>query len=107
MLDGAGDDRRGAGRAILDIDMSMERSGAAPDLQGRLDFERGLLVREASAPVLTDVISRSRRDSFSAWQAGGGKSTIASLIPPFYDPIGSHLSSTAWTCATSSCTACA
>jgi len=76
---------------ILDIDMSIpERPGARDPVKfaGAIEFDRVAFSYHPSAPVLKDV-------SFSVapgqlvgivGMTGGGKSTVASLIPRFYDP---------------------
>jgi len=76
---------------ILDIDMSIpERPGARDPIKfaGAIQFDHVAFSYRPSAPVLKDV-------SFSVapgelvgivGMTGGGKSTVASLIPRFYDP---------------------
>jgi len=75
---------------LLDIDMMVrERPDAVepPPLTGAIEFEHVAFAYQADAPVLTDVTLSIRAGSFVGvvGPTGSGKSTIASLIPRFYD----------------------
>jgi len=75
---------------LLDIDMMVrERPDAVepPPLTGAIEFEHVAFAYKADAPVLTDVTLSIPAGSFVGvvGPTGSGKSTIASLIPRFYD----------------------
>lgn len=77
-------------RAILETDdIIRERPDArAPqDVRGAIIFDRVAFSYEADAPVLRDVSFRVKPGEFVGivGPTGSGKSTIASLIPRFYD----------------------
>ena len=83
-------------RSILDIDMSIpERPGARQPgpLKGGIDFEHVAFSYNPDAPVLKDVHFTVAPGQFLGvvGSTGGGKSTIVSLIPRFYDPIGGRI----------------
>jgi len=78
-------------RAILDIDMSTPERPDSRDpgpLKGGLAFERVAFAYHPDAPVLKDVTFSIAPGQFLGvvGVTGGGKSTIVSLIPRFYDP---------------------
>ena len=78
-------------RAILDADTVIpERAGARdPEaLAGEIVFDRVKFAYDAAAPVLHDVSFRIKPGQMVGvvGPTGGGKSTIVSLIPRFYDP---------------------
>ncbi len=77
-------------RAILETDdVIRERPNAlAPDrLRGEIVFDRVAFGYEPEAPVLRDVSFQVKPGEFAGivGPTGSGKSTIASLIPRFYD----------------------
>jgi len=81
---------------ILDIDMTVqERPGARePErLKGAIAFERVAFAYRADAPVLRDVTLSIPPGAFVGvvGSTGSGKSTIASLIPRFYDPVAGRI----------------
>jgi ABC-type multidrug transport system fused ATPase/permease subunit len=76
---------------ILDIDMTVqERPDAVepPPLRGAIEFERVAFSYEPEVPVLSDLTLSLEPGTFTGvvGPTGSGKSTIASLIPRFYDP---------------------
>src|SRR4029077_12610519 len=76
---------------LLDIDMMVqERPGALepPPFTGAIDFEHVAFASHPDSPVLTDVTLSIPAGAFVGvvGPTGSGKSTIASLIPRFYDP---------------------
>ncbi len=78
-------------RAILETDMiTPERPGAiaAPPMNGGISFEQVSFKYGAEAPILRDVSFVIQPGQFIGiiGPTGGGKSTIMSLIPRFYDP---------------------
>ena len=78
-------------QAILDTDTVIpekENAKAIDTLQGHIDFEHVAFAYNADSPVLSDVhfsIKAGQRIGICG-PTGGGKSTIVSLIPRFYDP---------------------
>jgi subfamily B ATP-binding cassette protein MsbA len=77
--------------AILDIDMSIpERPDAREPgkLAGAIQFEHVSFGYNPTAPVLKDVSFSIAPGQFVGivGTTGGGKSTVVSLIPRFYDP---------------------
>ena len=77
--------------ALLDIDMIVqERAGAMdpPAFRGAIEFERVAFAYSPDAPVLEDITVSIRPGTFVGiiGPTGSGKSTVASLIPRFYDP---------------------
>jgi ABC-type multidrug transport system fused ATPase/permease subunit len=79
-------------RAILDADTVIpERPGARvpPEIKGEIEFEHVAFSYSAESPVLTDVSFHIQPGQMVGvvGPTGGGKSTIVSLIPRFYDPI--------------------
>src|SRR5262249_49555253 len=78
-------------RAILDADdIIPERPGARePEtLKGEIVFEKVAFAYDPESPVLREVnasISPGQRVGIVG-PTGGGKSTVVSLIPRFYDP---------------------
>ncbi|HSY66482.1 MAG TPA: ABC transporter ATP-binding protein [Terriglobales bacterium] len=78
-------------RAILDADTVIpERPDARkpPALNGDIEFEHVAFAYTADAPVLKDVNFKIKAGQLVGvvGPTGGGKSTIVSLIPRFYDP---------------------
>lgn len=78
-------------RAILDTDVSIPQKPDAKDpgtLKGKISFEHVAFAYDPKAPVLRDVnftILPGQRIGIVG-PTGGGKSTVVSLIPRFYDP---------------------
>src|SRR5882672_9895347 len=83
-------------RAILDADTIIpERPGAhAPEtLKGEIVLEKIAFAYNPDSPVLREVnvtIAPGQRVGFVG-PTGGGKSTVVSLIPRFYDPTGGRI----------------
>ena len=80
-------------RAILDADTIIpERPDAREPqkLKGDIEFEHVAFAYSADAPVLKDVNFKIQAGQLVGLvgSTGGGKSTIVSLIPRFYDPSG-------------------
>ena len=78
-------------RAILDADTIIpERPDAREPqaLKGDIEFEHVAFAYSADAPVLKDVNFKIKAGQLVGvvGPTGGGKSTIVSLIPRFYDP---------------------
>jgi subfamily B ATP-binding cassette protein MsbA len=78
-------------QTILDTDTIIpERPGARDPgtLKGGIDFEHVAFAYDPKAPVLKDVHTRVAPGQFVGivGPTGGGKSTIVSMIPRFYDP---------------------
>jgi ABC-type multidrug transport system fused ATPase/permease subunit len=83
-------------RSILDIDMSIpERPDARePEpFKGGIAFEHVAFSYNSEAPVLKDVDFRIApgQSVGVVGLTGSGKSTIVSLIPRFYDPVGGRI----------------
>jgi subfamily B ATP-binding cassette protein MsbA len=84
-------------RGILELDMSVpERPGAREPgaLSGAIEFDHVGFAYDPAAPVLRDVTFSIAPGQFVGLvgTTGGGKSTLVSLIPRFYDPsLGSVL----------------
>ncbi len=79
-------------REILDTEREVaDLPGArpAPQFQGRVEFENVIFHYERGAPVLHDVTLQIEPGQTAALvgPTGAGKTTIASLIPRFYDPV--------------------
>ncbi len=78
-------------QAILDTDTIIPQKSDAKDstnLKGHIDFEHVAFAYEADTPILSDVhfsIKAGQRIGICG-PTGGGKSTVVSLIPRFYDP---------------------
>jgi ABC-type multidrug transport system fused ATPase/permease subunit len=84
-------------RAILEAnDVIEERLDARePEpLKGEIKFENVAFAYDKDAPVLTDVNFEIKAGQMVGvvGPTGGGKSTIVSLIPRFYDPSGGKVS---------------
>jgi len=83
-------------RSVLDADTIIpERPGArAPEsIKGEIVFEKVAFAYNPESPVLREVnvsIASGQRVGFVG-PTGGGKSTIVSLIPRFYDPTGGRV----------------
>jgi subfamily B ATP-binding cassette protein MsbA len=80
-------------REVMDTERDVkDRSGArpAPELHGAIEFEHVSFRYEDSGPILRDVSFRVEPGQVAALvgPTGAGKTTIASLIPRFYDPTG-------------------
>jgi len=78
-------------QTILDTDIVVpERPGARDPgtLKGEIVFERVAFAYDPKAPVLRDVSFRIAPGDFVGvvGPTGGGKSTVVSMIPRFYDP---------------------
>jgi subfamily B ATP-binding cassette protein MsbA len=78
-------------QAILDTDTVIPQKENARDtgvLKGHIDFEHVAFAYDPESPVLSDVhfsIKAGQRIGICG-PTGGGKSTVVSLIPRFYDP---------------------
>jgi ABC-type multidrug transport system fused ATPase/permease subunit len=78
-------------QAILDTDTVIPEKENAKDpgtLKGHIDFEHVAFAYEPESPILSDVhfsIKAGQRIGICG-PTGGGKSTVVSLIPRFYDP---------------------
>jgi ABC-type multidrug transport system fused ATPase/permease subunit len=84
-------------RAILEAnDVIAERPDARDpqSLQGQIKFENVAFAYNQDAPVLTDVNFEIKAGQMVGvvGPTGGGKSTIVSLIPRFYDPSAGRVS---------------
>ena len=78
-------------RGILDADNIIPEHPNARDpekLTGEIEFEHVAFAYDAESPVLTDVNFHIKAGQLVGvvGPTGGGKSTIVSLIPRFYDP---------------------
>ncbi len=83
-------------QSILDIDMSIrERPDAREpqNFEGAIAFEHVAFSYTPEVPVLQDVDVSIGAGQFVGvvGATGSGKSTIASLIPRFYDPTAGHI----------------
>ena len=83
-------------RGILDIDMSIPEKADARvpgRLQGAIEFDRVAFAYDAVHPVLKGVSFFIAAGQFVGivGMTGSGKSTVASLIPRFYDPSGGRI----------------
>jgi ABC-type multidrug transport system fused ATPase/permease subunit len=79
-------------QALLDTDSVIPERPAARDpgaLKGEIEFEHVAFAYDPKAPVLKDVHTRIAPGQFVGivGPTGGGKSTIVSMIPRFYDPV--------------------
>jgi ABC-type multidrug transport system fused ATPase/permease subunit len=78
-------------QSILDTDTVIPQKADAKDtgtLKGHIDFEHVAFAYEPDNPILRDVhfsIKAGQRIGICG-PTGGGKSTVVSLIPRFYDP---------------------
>jgi ABC-type multidrug transport system fused ATPase/permease subunit len=78
-------------QAILDTDTVIPQKADAKeprDVKGHIDFEHVAFAYGPESPVLSDVhfsIKAGQRIGICG-PTGGGKSTVVSLIPRFYDP---------------------
>jgi len=78
-------------QAILDTDTVIPQKEDAKEtgtLKGHIDFEHVAFAYDKDSPVLSDVhfsIEAGQRIGICG-PTGGGKSTVVSLIPRFYDP---------------------
>ena len=83
-------------RAILDTDTIIPQRPDAREpgtLRGEIAFDRVAFAYNAEAPVLREVtfsIAPGQRVGIVG-PTGGGKSTVVSLIPRFYDPTGGQV----------------
>ncbi len=78
-------------RSILEADTIIPQRPdaiAPPSLKGEIEFSHVAFAYTADAPVLTDVTFHIQAGQMVGvvGPTGGGKSTIVSLIPRFYDP---------------------
>lgn len=66
---------------------------ALPPLQGELRFENVRFEYDAEAPVLKDLsfVAEPGQVLALVGPSGAGKTTIANLIPRFFDPTGGHI----------------
>jgi ABC-type multidrug transport system fused ATPase/permease subunit len=83
-------------RGILDIDMSIPERPDARDpgkLRGAIEFDHVAFAYAPGRPVLRDVTFSIAPGRFIGvvGATGGGKSTVVSLIPRFYDPIAGRV----------------
>ncbi len=83
-------------RGILDIDLGIpERPDAREPgrFAGAIDFDRVAFAYDAAHPVLKGVSFSIPAGHFVGivGSTGSGKSTVASLIPRFYDPTGGRI----------------
>jgi subfamily B ATP-binding cassette protein MsbA len=83
-------------RKILDTDIVIpERPGARPlpTCRGEIAFENVAFGYDPEAPVLKDVSFKIAPGQLVGivGTTGGGKSTVVSLIPRFYDPLGGRV----------------
>jgi ABC-type multidrug transport system fused ATPase/permease subunit len=84
-------------RAILEASDVIEERGDAREpqpLKGEIKFENVAFAYNKDAPVLTDVNFEIKAGQMVGvvGPTGGGKSTIVSLIPRFYDPSAGKVS---------------
>jgi subfamily B ATP-binding cassette protein MsbA len=84
-------------RAILEASDVVEERGDAREpqpLKGEIKFENVAFAYNKDAPVLTDVNFEIKAGQMVGvvGPTGGGKSTIVSLIPRFYDPSAGKVS---------------
>jgi len=83
-------------RAILDTDASIQQRPDAREpesVRGEITFEKVAFAYDPEAPVLREVsfsIKSGQRVGIVG-PTGGGKSTVVSLIPRFYDPTGGRI----------------
>ena len=82
--------------SILDIEIAVrERQGARPPaaVRGDIRFEHVAFAYAEAAPVLRDIDFTVTPGQFVGivGATGSGKSTIASLLPRFYDPTGGRI----------------
>ncbi len=80
-------------QAILDTDEVLPEKPEARTpgrLRGEISFEHVAFAYDPQAPVLRDVNAKIAPGQFVGvvGPTGGGKSTIVSMIPRFYDPAG-------------------
>jgi subfamily B ATP-binding cassette protein MsbA len=81
---------------ILDIESNVRdlpTARLAPPFRGGIEFDHVSFGYGGQAPVLTDVSFRIEPGQVAAivGPSGTGKSTIASLITRFYDPLSGHV----------------
>ncbi len=78
-------------KTILDTDIGMQERPDARDpgtVKGGIEFEHVAFAYDPKAPVLKDVHTKVAPGQFVGivGPTGGGKSTIVSMVPRFYDP---------------------
>jgi ABC-type multidrug transport system fused ATPase/permease subunit len=81
---------------ILDIDMTVQDQPDAREpesLKGAIEFDRVAFAYNGGSPVLRDVTISIQPGTFVGLvgPTGSGKSTVASLVPRFYDPAGGRI----------------
>jgi subfamily B ATP-binding cassette protein MsbA len=81
---------------VLEIDSRIQDlpdACQAPPFKGDIEFDHVSFCYAADAPVLKDVCFRIQPGQVAAivGPSGTGKTTIASLIPRFFDPQGGHV----------------
>jgi subfamily B ATP-binding cassette protein MsbA len=83
-------------QALLETDTVIPEKSDARDpgpVQGALEFEHVAFAYDPKAPVLKDVHTSIVPGQFVGivGPTGGGKSTIVSMVPRFYDPSGGRV----------------
>jgi subfamily B ATP-binding cassette protein MsbA len=83
-------------QALLETDTIIPEKPEARDpgpVKGAIEFEHVAFAYDPKAPVLKDVHTRIAPGQFVGivGPTGGGKSTIVSMIPRFYDPSGGRV----------------
>jgi ABC-type multidrug transport system fused ATPase/permease subunit len=83
-------------KTILDTDTIIPERADARDpetLKGGIEFEHVAFAYDPKAPVLKDVHVKIAPGQFVGivGPTGGGKSTVVSMIPRFYDPSGGRV----------------
>src|SRR4051812_45068612 len=83
-------------REVLEMESRVrDEPGArrAPRFKGLVEFDRVTFKYEDGATVLSEVSLRIEPGQVAAivGASGAGKTTIVSLLPRFYDPVGGHI----------------